>query len=290
MNNFLDDRKAKVETFKKNIRKKNNNSSKVNIPNGLFIKCERCNEPIYQEDLSSNNNVCPKCNYHFRITARKRIELVSDENSFVELFEELSASNPLDFPDYLDKVEKYQNQTNEYDAFVCGKALINNVEIALGVLDSFFMMGSMGSVVGEKVTRLVEYSIEKKLPLVIFSASGGARMQEGIFSLMQMVKTSAAIKQHNKAGLLFISILTNPTTGGVLASFASLGDINIAERGALIGFAGQRVIEQTIRQALPEGFQSADFQLAKGFVDMVVDRKDLKETISKLLILHQGKE
>lgn len=288
MNNFIDNRKARLERYK-NIRGKNNDVTRVNIPDGIFVKCERCNEPIYNDDLLANDYVCPKCNYHFRLSARQRIAFISDENSFVELFTDLKTLNPLDFPDYLEKVKSYQNSQEEYDAFIAGTSKINGQCIALGVLDSFFMMGSMGSVVGEKVTRLIEYSIDKRLPLVIFSASGGARMQEGIYSLMQMAKTSAALKHHDLAGLLYISVFTNPTTGGVTASFASLGDINIAETNSLIGFAGKRVIEQTINEKLPEGFQSAEFQKEKGFVDMVVDRKDLKRVISTIISLHQGK-
>lgn len=286
MSNFLDNRKARLERYK-NIRGKTNNITKVTIPDGVFVKCEHCNEPIYHEDLLINDYVCPKCNYHFRLSARQRIAFISDGDSFVELFNNLKTLNPLSFPNYIEKINKYQEEQEELDAFVCGECLISNNKVALGVLDSFFMMGSMGSVVGEKVTRLIEYSINEKLPLVIFSASGGARMQEGIFSLMQMAKTSAALKRHDEANLLFISVLTHPTTGGVFASFASLGDINLAERGALIGFAGKRVIEQTIKEELPDNFQSAEFQLEKGFVDKVVDRKDLKTTISKLLILHK---
>lgn len=287
MNNFIDNRKARLERYK-NIRGKNNNITKASIPDGIFVKCEKCNEPIYHDDLLANDYVCPKCNYHFRLSARQRIAFISDENSFVELFENLKPLNPLNFPDYLEKVKSYQEAQEEYDAFICGKAKINGHNVSLGVLDSFFMMGSMGSVVGEKVTRLIEYSTKNKLPLVIFAASGGARMQEGIYSLMQMAKTSAALKYHDLEKLLFISVLTNPTTGGVTASFASLGDINIAESNALIGFAGKRVIEQTIKEKLPDSFQSAEFQKEKGFVDKVVDRKDLKRVISTILSLHKG--
>lgn len=287
MNNFLDKRKKRLERYK-NIRGKSNNITKITIPDGIFVKCEKCGEPIYHDDLLENDYVCPKCNYHFRLSARQRIAFISDENSFKELYANLKTLNPLDFPDYEKKVKQYQEAQEEFDAFVCGEAKIDGHKVALGVLDSFFMMGSMGSVVGEKVTRLIEYSIEHKLPLIIFSASGGARMQEGIFSLMQMAKTSAALKKHDLAGLLYISVLTHPTTGGVTASFASLGDINIAEPNALIGFAGKRVIEQTIQEKLPDGFQSAEFQKEKGFVDMVVDRKDLKNVISTILTIHKG--
>ena len=286
-NNFLDDRKAKVDNFKKEYRGKINITTKIDIPGGLFVKCEKCNEYLYHEDLIKNLSVCPKCRYHFRINSRNRLLMICDNNSFTELFCNLSPENPLHFPSYEEKLHRYQEETKEKDAFICGVAKINNYPCAIGVLDSHFMMGSMGSVVGEKVTRIIEHATSHKLPLIIFSASGGARMQEGIFSLMQMAKTSAAIKHHNNAGLLFISILTNPTTGGVAASFASLGDIIIAEKDALIGFAGQRVIKETLREDLPEGFQTAEFQLAKGQVDMVVERLELKKVIQTLLMFHQ---
>jgi acetyl-CoA carboxylase carboxyl transferase subunit beta len=290
MNNFFDDRKAKIEIYKKSIRGKNQEITKVDIPDGLFIKCEKCNEMLFQEDLVKNMYVCPKCNYHFRVKGIERLKMICDDFSFSELFDNLSSKNPLDFPNYIEKIKTYQDETNELDAFVCGEATIDGIPVAIGVLDSFFIMGSMGCVVGEKVTRLVEHATESKLPLIIFSASGGARMQEGMYSLMQMAKTSAALKYHNEAGLLFISVLTDPTTGGVAASFASLGDIIISERGALIGFAGQRVIKQTIREDLPEGFQTAEFQLQKGFVDLICDRKDLKKMLQKLLSLHEKGE
>lgn len=287
MDNIFEDRKTKLEIFKKDIRKKQLNKTKVNIPDGLFTKCENCGEFIYNEDYIKNHYICPKCRHHRRINGRYRLKLVCDKNSFKEMFIDIKPENPLNFPGYLEKLSKYQEQTNELDAFICGQAKINHINVAIGVLDSYFMMGSMGSVVGEKVTRLVEYATENNLPLIIFSASGGARMQEGIFSLMQMAKTSAALKYHSDKGLLYISVLTNPTTGGVAASFASLGDINIAERGALIGFAGGRVIKQTIKQELPDDFQTAQFQLNKGFVDFIVDRKDIKTKLQKLLMMHK---
>lgn len=285
-NNFFDDRKTQVENFKRDYRGKDKSGTKVDIPGGLFVKCEKCNEFIFAEDLLSNMHVCPKCHYHFRIKGRERLSFIVDEGSFTEMDTNMKTTNPLNFPEYELKIQKYQQDTNELDAFIGGVGSINQVKVAIGVLDSFFMMGSMGSVVGEKITRLVEHATTNKLPLILFAASGGARMQEGIFSLMQMAKTSAAIKYHSKASLLYISVLTNPTTGGVAASFASLGDIIIAEKEALIGFAGQRVIKQTLREELPEGFQTAEFQLKKGFVDMVIERKDLKETLSQLLLLH----
>lgn len=287
MNNYLDDRKAKVEAYLKNIRKKNLKSSKIDIPEGLFIKCDQCFEYLYLEDLVNNNHICHNCNYHFRLDPRKRINLIVDEGSFQEMFINIESTNPLDFPNYIDKISEYQEKTSEKEAVVTGLGKIGNQLAAIAVMNSFFMMGSMGCAVGEKLTRLIEYATNKRLPLVIFSASGGARMQEGIYSLMQMAKTSAAIRRHHEAGLFYLSILTHPTTGGVAASFASLGDILIGESGALIGFAGQRVIKQTIKEDLPEGFQTADFQLKKGFLDMVVDRNDLKDVIVDLLIFHR---
>lgn len=285
MNKFFEERKIKVETFK-DIRGKGKSGTKVAIPDGLFIKCDKCNEYIFHEDLQINNFVCHHCAFHFRINARMRIDITLDKNTFTELFDKITSTNPLDFPGYKEKIQKYQQDTNEKDAFICGIGKIRGYNVAIGVLDSFFMMGSMGSAVGEKVTLLVEHATKNKLPLIIFSASGGARMQEGILSLMQMAKTSGSIKRHHKAGLIYISVLTHPTTGGVAASFSTLGDIIIAEKGALIGFAGQRVIKQTIQQDLPHQFQTAEFQLEKGFVDIVSDRSKLRNLFDKILKIH----
>lgn len=266
---LFDDQYAKTENYNKNIM------------------CRNCDGMIERKDFLDNLHVCPRCGYHYRLNARERISMVCDKDTFIELYPDLESANPLEFPEYDQKIKEAQNENNELEAFACGEGEIDNHKVALGVLDSFFIMGSMGCVVGEKVTLLTEYATTHKLPLIIFTASGGARMQEGIFSLMQMVKTSAAIKEHNDAGLFYISVLTDPTTGGVLASFAGLGDIIIAERGALIGFAGKRVIKETIQQELPEGFQSVEFQLEKGFIDLIVDRKDLKSILVTLLNLHQ---
>lgn len=287
MENFFEDRKAKIDQYNKEIRRKRISTLKVEIPAGLFTKCEKCLEPILSEDIINNDFICPNCQYHFRISAQNRIKMIVDKGSFNELFDNIKTLNPLDFPNYLEKVKKYQDETKELDAFICGVGQVKGINVAIGSLDSFFMMGSMGSVVGEKVTRLVEYATYQSLPLIIISASGGARMQEGIFSLMQMAKTAAAIKYHHLAGLFYLSILTNPTTGGVAASFASLGDIIIAEQEALIGFAGQRVIKQTINEELPDNFQTAEFQLEHGFIDKIVNRKNLKETIYLLLKIHE---
>jgi len=257
------------------------------IPQGLFVACEKCHAAIYQKELDENLRVCPHCQYHFRLNAAERIRVTLDEGSFSELFSKLTSVNPLGMPEYDDKLAKSQALSNMKEAFVGGIGAIDGIQVAFGVLDPFFMMGSMGSIVGEKMTRLVEYATKAKLPLIVFSGSGGARMQEGIFSLMQMAKTSMAVKRHSDAGLLFISVLTDPTTGGVAASFASLGDILIAEQGALIGFAGPRVIKQTIQQDLPEGFQTAEFQLKHGQVDLVAKRRQIKPLLAKLLRLHQ---
>lgn len=287
MNDFINDRKEKLKAFKDRFFKKESNKP-IDIPSGLFLKCDECGKAVYEKELETNHSVCPNCDYHFRIGARKRLLLTTDEGSFVSLFDDVTSTNPLDMPGYDTKLQGSKKLTQQKEAFICGKALIESIPCAIGVLDSTFMMGSMGSAVGEKVTRLIEYSIENKLPLIIFSASGGARMQEGILSLMQMAKTSGALYYHNEAKLLYISVMTNPTTGGVAASFASLGDVNIAEKSSLIGFAGARVIKQTIKQDLPPHFQTAQFQLDKGQVDLVVSRKDMKKTLATLLALHQG--
>lgn len=265
-----------------------NKSIKVDIPDGLWIKCDRCKKMIYKDDLESSMHVCTSCGYHFRITAPQRIDMLCDEGSFFEIDKDLVGEDPLNFPGYKEKLEKLREQTGLNEAVVTGIGKIDGISIALGVMDNRFLMGSMGYAVGEKITRLILRAIEEKLPLIIFTTSGGARMQEGIVSLMQMAKTSSALAKFNKEGLLYISYLTDPTTGGVSASFAMLGDIILAEPGALIGFAGPRVIEQTIRQRLPEGFQTSEFLLKHGFVDKVVDRRDMKDVLSKILKMHMG--
>lgn len=286
MKNLLDERKIRLAKFQEAIKKRPIQAKPVDIPDGVFTQCEQCNSAIYNKDLEKNFDVCPFCGYHFRINAKKRILFTLDENSFVEIDHLVRSKNPLGMPDYEDKLEKGKRMAKMNEAFISGTGLLSGTPVAFGVLDSFFMMGSMGSAVGEKITRLIEHAAQNNLPLIIFSASGGARMQEGILSLMQMAKTSGALNLMDKKGLLYISILTNPTTGGVAASFASLGDINIAERSSLIGFAGARVIKQTIGQDLPQGFQTDVFQLSKGQVDMVVLRKHMKETLENLLKLH----
>lgn len=257
------------------------------IPQGLWRKCNKCGQPIYVEDVTNNFYVCPKCGGYFRVHAYRRIEMLIDEGTFEEWDAKMDFSNPLNFPGYEKKVQAAKERTKLNEAIVTGKGRIGGQETAFGVCDARFLMSSMGHVVGEKITRMVERATSEKLPVIIYACSGGARMQEGIVSLMQMAKTSAALKKHHEAGQLFISVLTDPTTGGVTASFAMLGDIILAESNALIGFAGPRVIEQTIRQKLPEGFQRAEFLLEHGFVDKIVERKDQKEVLAQILRLHQ---
>lgn len=248
-----------------------------------WVKCDGCSALIHQDELGENLHCCPKCNWHYRIGAKQRLNLLLDANSFKEHDENLSSKDPLKFVDtekYKDRLKKAQKKTGQKSAIICGSGLIENQPVAIGVLDFSFMGGSMGSVVGEKITRLIEWAIENHHPVIIVSASGGARMQESILSLMQMAKTSAALAKLGTAGLPFISLLTHPTTGGVTASFATLGDVIIAEPGALIGFAGPRVVEQTTREKLPENAQRAEFLLECGMVDMVCARKDLKKKIA----------
>ncbi len=259
------------------------------IPDELWVKCPVCKSPVLSSDLGENNKVCPKCGYHFRIGARQRIELTVDKDSFREFDADMVSENIIDFPDYTRKLKNAKANSGENESVITGEAKIGGCETVIAVMNSQFMMGSMGTVTGEKITRAFEYATENKLPVVVFTVSGGARMQEGIMSLMQMAKTSGAVKRHSDAGLLYITVLTDPTTGGVTASFAMEGDIILSEPGALIAFAGPRVIEQTIRQKLPKGFQSAEFLLEKGFIDAVVNRNEMKDTLTKLLKLHSNK-
>ena len=276
-----------VDKIKKRESKNlNNTKSKVDIPVGKWVKCNNCKEILYKEELKNNYSICPNCGQYFRLSARRRIKQIIDEGTFNEINENMQTSDLLKFEGYKEKIQTLQEKTKIQEAIQTGTGNINGLKVAIGVMDSNFMMGSMGSVVGEKITRLVETSIKEKLPVILFCVSGGARMQEGIISLMQMAKTSAAIAKLDKAGLLYISVLTDPTTGGVTASFASLGDIILAEPGALIGFAGPRVIEQTIKQKLPSGFQSSEFLLNHGFIDKIVERKNMKETLYNIIKLH----
>jgi acetyl-CoA carboxylase carboxyl transferase subunit beta len=261
---------------------------KGKIPEGLWVKCDGCKEIVYKKEIEKNLKICPKCNYHFRISARERLKLLVDEGSFVEADENLVSIDPLHFKDsvaYKDRLKENQKKSGLKEAVISGDALIKGYPLSLVIMDFSFMGGSMGSVVGEKVTRAVERALGKKQPLVAVASSGGARMQEGIFSLMQMAKVSAAVGRLKDNGILYISVLCDPTFGGVTASFATLGDIIIGEPKSLIGFAGPRVIEQTIKQPLPEDFQRADFLLDHGLIDMVLDRKNLRETLAKIFEL-----
>ena len=258
------------------------------VPEGLLRKCNKCGGAIIAEDVKKDHYICPKCGGYFRVHARRRIEMVTDEGSFEEWDSDLQGGNPLEYKGYEEKLEKLQEKTGLSEAVITGKAKIDGRETAIGVCDGRFLMASMGEAVGEKIARAVERATEERLPVILFACSGGARMQEGIVSLMQMAKTSAALKHHSDAGLLYISILTDPTTGGVTASFAMLGDVILAEPKALIGFAGPRVIEQTIGQKLPEGFQRAEFLLEHGFLDAIVERPQMKAVLSKILALHSN--
>ena len=257
------------------------------IPIGKWVKCDKCKQILYKESLHQNYSICPNCGNHFRLSSRRRVDHIIDKGTFEEFELDIQTSNPLEMPEYIKKLDTLKEKTGLDEAVKCGIGDINSEKVVLCVMDSNFMMGSMGKVVGEKITYSIEKAIELHLPIIIFCASGGARMQEGIVSLMQMAKTSAAVKKLHKAGNLYITVLTDPTYGGVTASFASLGDIILAEPSAMIGFAGQRVIKQTIGEDLPEGFQTAEFLLEHGFIDKVINRKDMKETLHKLLLLNK---
>jgi acetyl-CoA carboxylase carboxyl transferase subunit beta len=276
---FSRNRKSKYATIP-------NNSSKTDVPEGIMTKCPECKHIGLTKDLKENKKVCPGCDHHFKMTANERVAIFLDEGTFASMDDHLQTVNPLNFPGYTDKIKLDSEKTGLNEAVLTGCGLLNGRKVVVAIMDSHFRMGSMGSVVGEKITRAVEEATTQGVPFIIFTASGGARMQEGVLSLMQMAKTSVALKRHSEKGNLFISILTHPTTGGVSASFASLGDINLAEPKALIGFAGRRVIEQTVREKLPEDFQTAEFLLAHGQLDAVVHRSKMKESISTLVKLH----
>lgn len=260
---------------------------KPNIPSGMWSKCDKCGKILYTADLNENFNVCTNCGNHFKLGAYDRIGYLTDKDSFIEFDKSLVDSNPLDFKGYEEKIKGYQRKSNVTEGVVTGEASIAQRKVVLCVMDSNFMMGSMGTAVGEKITRAIEYATKKKLPLIIFTCSGGARMQEGIYSLMQMAKVSGAIYRHSQENLLYITVLTNPTTGGVTASFAMEGDIILSEPGCLVGFAGRRVIEGTINEKLPDDFQTSEFLLKKGFIDKIVERKELKQVLTSLLRMHE---
>ncbi len=264
----------------------NNNFKENSVDDRFWIYCKGCKDHVFKKDIEDNLNICPKCNTHSRIKARDRINLLTDKDSFNEFLFDLKTQNPLNFPKYIDKLNTYRDKTSEEEAVICGVGEINKIKSVLCVMNPDFMMGSMGSIVGDKITYSIEYAAENNLPIIICSASGGARMQEGMISLMQMAKTSQALSKLEDKSLPYISILTDPTTGGVTASFAMLGDIILSEPNTLIGFAGPRVIEQTINQKLPEGFQTSEFLLEQGFIDLIVNRYEMKDMLYKILSLH----
>ncbi|KON86767.1 acetyl-CoA carboxyl transferase [Sporosarcina globispora] len=276
-----------TKTKKKKYATIPSETAKQDVPEGIMTKCPNCKKIMYTKELVKNLKVCFHCQYHHTMNSKERLASFLDADSFEEINANMISENPLNFPDYIEKLEKDREKTKINEAVVTGTGTVNGQKIAVAVMDSTFRMGSMGSVVGEKITRAIEKADELGIPFIIFTASGGARMQEGVLSLMQMAKTSVALKRFSDNGGLIISIMTHPTTGGVSASFASLGDYNLAEPGALIGFAGRRIIEQTIREELPEDFQTAEFLLKHGQLDAVIPRTELKEKISAILSIHQ---
>ncbi len=276
-----------VDKIKKRESPPQNKKNKVDIPIGKWVKCDNCKEIIYKETVRENLSICPYCGHYFRMHINKRLEMIADVGTYKRFDLNIETSNPLGLEDYPKKLKTLKEKTGIDEAVAAGTCKINGEKVVICIMDSGFLMGSMGAVVGEKITYAIEQAIEQRLPIIIFTVSGGARMQEGIVSLMQMAKTTAALTKLDEAGLLYISVLTDPTYGGVTASFASLGDIILAEPGAMIGFAGQRVIKQTIGEELPEGFQTAEFLLEHGFIDKIVERKDLKDTLYKLIMFNK---
>ncbi|HOZ54813.1 MAG TPA: acetyl-CoA carboxylase carboxyltransferase subunit alpha [Clostridia bacterium] len=272
-----------VDKMKKRETSAKKTTSKVDIQVSKWLKCDKCKEILYKENVKNNLSICPNCGNYFRMSAKKRIELITDESTFLEFDLNIDNTNPLEMEDYVKKIAILREKTKVSEAVICGTGKINGLDSVICVMESKFLMGSMGSVVGEKITYSIEKAIELELPLIIVCVSGGARMQEGVISLMQMAKTTAALTKLHEKGLLYISLLTDPTYGGVTASFASLGDVILAEPGAMIGFAGPRVIEQTIGQSLPDGFQTSEFLLEQGFIDKIVERSNLKETLYKII-------
>ena len=281
----LKDRKDKLNILRE-LRKKSVQVTQKEPPDDLFIQCKNCNGNFTTKQIKNNYYICLDCGHYFRISVRRRYKMIMDHGSFKELDRKMETGNPLDFPEYREKIETAIETSGLKEAVVTGVGKIDGIETVVAIMDNRFLMGSMGTIVGEKLTRAIEYATKYKLPLIIFTTSGGARMQEGIFSLMQMAKTSAALFKYHEIGGFYISYITHPTMGGVTASFASLGDIILAEPNALMGFAGPRVIEQTIKQKLPEGFQRSEFQLEHGFIDQIVPRNEMKETLSFLLKFH----
>lgn len=278
--------------FRKEKKPKEAVEKQVAIPEGLWVKCDDCKEIVYRKEVEANLNTCPKCAYHFRLTASERFEILFDDNKYKEFATDIRSGDPLGFRDtkrYADRLKVYQTRVGSGDAVLCAEGKLEGMAVVICAMEYAFMGGSMGSVVGEKITIAVERALDKKHPLIIVSCSGGARMQEGILSLMQMAKISAALSRLAAAGLPYISVLTDPTTGGVTASYAMLGDLNIAEPKALIGFAGPRVIEQTIRQTLPEGFQRSEFLVEHGMVDLITPRAEMKPAIGRFLRIFMGK-
>ena len=279
-----------VDQIKKRKESAKKNTANIDIPIGKWLKCDACKEIVYKDDVRSNCNICPNCGHYFRMHIGRRLKLIIDEGTYARFDLNIDTTNPLELEDYKKKLNALREKTGLEEAVSAGTGKINGEQVVICVMDSGFLMGSMGVVVGEKIAYAIEKAIEMKLPFIMFSVSGGARMQEGIMSLMQMAKTVSTLTKLDKAGLLYISVLTDPTYGGVTASFASLGDIIIAEPKAMIGFAGQRVIEQTIGESLPEGFQTAEFLLEHGFIDKIVARRELKDTLSKLIKLNKKGE
>ena len=277
-----------IDKIKKRENKATNKKTNIDIPIGKWVKCEACKEIIYKETLRENNSICPNCGHYFRMHIGRRLDSIIDKDTYKRFDLNIETDNPLGLEDYPKKLKTLREKTGLEEAVACGTGKINGKDVVICIMDSGFLMGGMGAVVGEKITYSIEQAIKLKFPLIIFTVSGGARMQEGIISLMQMAKTTAALTKLDEAGLIYISVLTDPTYGGVTASFASLGDIILAEPGAMIGFAGQRVIEQTIGEKLPEGFQTAEFLQEHGFIDKIVRREDMKETLYKLIQYHEG--
>lgn len=285
MENSFKQQKEKLSIFKRLRRKSDNGKGKKDIPEDLFKKCPNCGE--IQTSASYKLNVCPSCGYHLPLTAKERFDLIYD-GKYKVVLNSKEINDPLSFPGYKDKIKSLKDKTGLDEAVVCSVGTIAKVKVAVCVMDNRFMMGSMGSIVGEKITRAAEYALKKKLPLVIFTTSGGARMQEGIFSLMQMAKINGALARFKEAGLLYVSYITHPTYGGVSASFAPVGDIVIGEPYAMYGFAGRRVIASTIKQQLPADFQTTEYNMEAGFIDLIVHREQCKDTLSKILAIHQG--